>query len=267
MNLIQLDSAFLNLYKICPFNLYYKINNKFIQVNTKNSEFTTSTKNILEKKTNLWIESFELNNLINFIDTYKFTNLENLENAFSVFYNLINTEHTLLFWNNANVISKLVNKGLELSPKKAFWILSQNTKEFQKVFKRALMSAFIYKQNKIYLQEHSLTDLIYTAVFCDIGKILNESKPHHMWSYKYVEKYRFSKDVQLGVLQHHEYMDGSGLLKYPGWRIHNFAQIIRTVDDFFLFQSGSVELKDYFSENSTKLNKIYIKNLFFTFNK
>ncbi|WBW95502.1 HD-GYP domain-containing protein [Oceanirhabdus sp. W0125-5] len=112
------------------------------------------------------------------------------------------------------------------------------------------------------IQGRELLLLTYSGLLHDIGKtlidpkILNkpsaltknefeEIKKHTEYAYKIIKKARFlDPSVGMGVLMHHERIDGSG---YPfgikGEKIHKFAKIIAVADEFDAMTSNKVYSK------------------------
>jgi HD-GYP domain-containing protein (c-di-GMP phosphodiesterase class II) len=113
----------------------------------------------------------------------------------------------------------------------------------------ALLSSMLGKW--LNLSKKDLTLLTYTAFLHDIGKIkinptiLNKSskltrlefeeiKKHPVYSYEFVKKIPYlDESVSLGVLMHHERIDGSGYpLGLKEEKINTFAKIIGITDMF-----------------------------------
>jgi HD-GYP domain-containing protein (c-di-GMP phosphodiesterase class II) len=101
------------------------------------------------------------------------------------------------------------------------------------------------------LEENELNNLLYAAVLHDIGKIkidnaiLNKVNKLTTEEFKYIQKHaligyeilknipNLDRSVYMGVLMHHERMDGSGYpLKIMGNQIHKFGRIIAITDAF-----------------------------------
>ncbi|MCM1988144.1 HD-GYP domain-containing protein [Oceanirhabdus seepicola] len=109
------------------------------------------------------------------------------------------------------------------------------------------------------IEGRELLLLTYSALLHDIGKtvidqkVLNkpsaltkkefdEIKKHSEYGYKIVKKSQFlDPSVGMGVLMHHERIDGSGYpLGLKGDKIHKFAKIIAVADEFDAMTSNKV---------------------------
>lgn len=109
------------------------------------------------------------------------------------------------------------------------------------------------------IEGRELLLLTYSALLHDVGKtvidpqILNkpsaltkkefdEIKKHSEFGYKIVKKAQFlDPSVGMGVLMHHERIDGSGYpLGLKGEKIHKFAKIIAVADEFDAMTSNKV---------------------------
>ena len=96
---------------------------------------------------------------------------------------------------------------------------------------------------KMGLQKKDLVKLCIATLLKDVAllspKILAEHatsyKTHPLVAYKYLkEKYQVDEEILKGVLQHHEYNDGTGFPnKLKGKEICTFARIISLVDCFY----------------------------------
>lgn len=99
------------------------------------------------------------------------------------------------------------------------------------------------------LSEKQVKELTITALFIDIGKMkvsasvlkkqgtltaaeLEEAHRHAQYSYEMIKNFSFiNHEVIMGVLHHHERMDGSGYpMKLKGERIPFFARIVAVAD-------------------------------------
>ncbi|PAB59821.1 HD-GYP domain-containing protein [Anaeromicrobium sediminis] len=114
------------------------------------------------------------------------------------------------------------------------------------------------------LEDDELNNLLYAALLHDIGKIkidhtvLNKINKLTQKEYEYIQKhaligYEVLKDiphldrsVSMGVLMHHERMDGSGYpLKITGNQIHKFGRIIAITDAFSAMNTERSYKKKY----------------------
>ena len=141
--------------------------------------------------------------------------------------------------------------------------------------------------------EEMILDLSIAALFHDIGKLkvpdtivkkpgkLTEEeslimKKHSYYSYEMLaQTNKFNDDILLGVLQHHERIDGSG---YPngvkGDKIHEFAKIIAICDIYHAITSRRVYKdkdsplraadclrRESFSSLDPYITQIFLKNI------
>lgn len=112
------------------------------------------------------------------------------------------------------------------------------------------------------LNSQELNLLTYSAILHDFGKIkidknildkpasltqkeFNEIKHHPVIGYKYLRQIKFlDKSVSMGVLMHHEKIDGSGYpLGLRGDKIHKFGKIIAISDVFDAVNSDRIYKK------------------------
>lgn len=112
------------------------------------------------------------------------------------------------------------------------------------------------------LNSDELNLLTYSAILHDFGKIkidknildkpssltqkeFNEIKHHPIIGYNYLKQIKFlDKSVSLGVLMHHEKLDGSGYpLGLKGNTIHKFGKIIAISDVFDAVNSNRIYKK------------------------
>lgn len=85
-----------------------------------------------------------------------------------------------------------------------------------------------------FLNGKKLLELGIGALLHDIGKLFNNSEAHSLEGYNIIKKnYMFSAASYIGVLQHHENVDGTGFPEgLKGKNIHDFAKIISICDGF-----------------------------------
>lgn len=138
-----------------------------------------------------------------------------------------------------------------------------------------------------------IIDLSIAGLFHDIGKLMVpdeiikkpgrltteecvEMKKHSLYSYKLLlETNKFSDDILLGVLQHHEKINGTG---YPngvkGEKIHRYARIIAICDIYHALTSNRIykskdsplKVADYLRKESfnsldPNMTQIFLKNI------
>lgn len=141
--------------------------------------------------------------------------------------------------------------------------------------------------------KNQIFDLSIVGLFHDIGKLkvpdeivkkpgkltieeCGEMKKHSIYSYEILqESNRFKDDILLGVLQHHEKIDGIG---YPhgikGDKIHKYAKIIAICDIYHALTSNRVykdkdsplRAADYlrresFSSLDPYITQVFLKNI------
>lgn len=131
-------------------------------------------------------------------------------------------------------------------------LLLENTKDdylYRHSLNVSILSSMIGKWMGI--EERELLLLTYSALLHDVGKALvprellskpgpltkkefDEIKKHAEYGYKIIKKAQYlDSSVGLGVLMHHERLDGSGYpLGVRGDKIHLFAKIIAVADEF-----------------------------------
>lgn len=122
---------------------------------------------------------------------------------------------------------------------------------------------------KMNLNKEDLVKLCLTALLKDVAllspKILNAHltsyKTHPLVAYQYLkEVYKIDEAILNGVLQHHEYDDGSGFPnKLKGSEICTFAKIISLVDCFYEVKSTHEHLDSTELLFEIKLKKILRK--------
>ncbi len=141
--------------------------------------------------------------------------------------------------------------------------------------------------------QDEIEDLSIAGLFHDIGKLkisdkivkkpgklteeeYLEMKKHPLYSYEMLlETKRFNEDILLGILNHHEKIDGTG---YPngikGDKIHEYAKIIAICDIYHAITSNRVyrdkdsplRAADYLRQESFKsldphITQVFLKNI------
>ena len=103
---------------------------------------------------------------------------------------------------------------------------------------RAVISKFIAAQQG-WTTDVAVSKLTAAALFCDIGQVITDRKHHIYTSSELMQVSDMDPVVVQAVLQHHEYLDGSGPLRLKKFEIHPFAKIIRISDEFYpYFKKG-----------------------------
>lgn len=110
--------------------------------------------------------------------------------------------------------------------------------------KKCILCLMLYRKLAL-LKENAIANIISITFFADIAPHNELDQLSHIKeSLAFIQSFKrqFSPDVNLGILDHHEYFDGSGLMKKSGSKIHPLAHIYRIVDDYItspqLFQKN-----------------------------
>ena len=139
--------------------------------------------------------------------------------------------------------------------------------DIERIIYVAIMSTVL--GSKMQLGKDKLVKLCLTALLKDVALFspkITESNPdlyklHPLIAYKYLkETYNLDEEILKGILQHHEYYDGSGFPnKLSGKNICTFARIISMVDCFYEVKSNHDLLLDNELMFEVKLKKILQK--------
>lgn len=95
--------------------------------------------------------------------------------------------------------------------------------------------------------EEKAKELVTAGVLHDIGKSLpgGEYENHTVLGAKFLAEHGAAKDIQMGVLMHHEKEDGSGFpLKASGSAIHYYAKIISIANHYDNVTTGGKSLQE-----------------------
>ncbi len=118
------------------------------------------------------------------------------------------------------------------------------------------------------LDKEEVDNLFMTALLKDIGVISphlkntpNVYQLHPVLGYEYLSKrYLLHSDILVGVLHHHELIDGTGFpQKITGDKIHKFAKIIQIIEMFFELKSSTTILGNMNTQLKPKLNELFKK--------
>jgi len=96
------------------------------------------------------------------------------------------------------------------------------------------------------LPEDNAKELVAAGLLHDIGKMIldEEYEKHPAMGAQFLAERGISKDIQLGVLMHHEKEDGSGFPTKAEWeKIHHYAKIISIADYYDHATTGGKKLQ------------------------
>jgi len=96
------------------------------------------------------------------------------------------------------------------------------------------------------LPEDNAKELVAAGLLHDIGKMISdgEYEKHPAMGAQFLTERGISKDIQLGVLMHHEKEDGSGFPTKAKWdKIHHYAKIISIADYYDNATTGGKKLQ------------------------
>lgn len=191
---------------------------------------------------NKFLTSFESLFVFSFNNKLKLDNYSTLKNLFYNFF---------------------IETGVLYSPLYSFSKINDVLHE--KALLRTILSLYLAKKI-CYVKEHALYNINTASFFCDLSLVDNQQlENHHFHSAKLLsmDKNFYSEDAYLGILHHHEYLDGSGLLKLEARRIHDYGILIRLVEDFinanYVFDLHSLEsIRKYSKNNIVALRKLIL---------
>lgn len=234
-----------------------KFYNKFLYVKKEHyKELLSVSKDLLKHNIRL-LKSNDYKDVLIFLEYY--------EHYFQLIMN--NIELLLEKENNYDNLIELKQKFnlffLEINPSISEHPVIDLLRE--KSLKRLFYAVAMANKIKI-LKPNALTNLSTACFFCDVGELEGLSgRDHIMESAKIVMRHKaslFNNDSYLGILHHHEYVNGTGFLQLDGSKIHEYGQIIKIIDDFFIneqFFFTALDKIDYYS--------LYDRKIFDTFEK
>lgn len=261
-------------------DLYYHLekNQKFIHI-SNNLDNSAVNLNKFRNK-HLYIKKEYYKKLINishklFKDNLNLLKSENLDDV-KIFLEYYEHYYQLITGNISLLIEKEENYKNIINLKKSFefFFLEVNPKVLndnklfenfkEKALKRLFYSLFLAKKLNL-LKNNSLENLTTVCLFCDIAELEGiEGREHIPSSANILYKNKeilFNNDSYLGILHHHEYIDGSGFFNICGTKIHEFGQIVKLVDDFLLNEEMFFNISNKF-EHYSLYNKSYYDTLY-----
>ncbi len=251
---VKIDSQLINLSKNINFELFIKINNKFIKINNLGSLQDITIKKI--GKIDFFIQKEQWH--VFFLQHLNLDMMGSLES--------ISQQYELLAVNFA------------ISPSESsFALVSSYTKHFTENYpltKKNVLEANLNLSKKIILRTLLINKMVnhwnwlgglvpfgeveLTSVLCDISLYdpsCNFNK-HNLESARKCKK-MVNQDVYLGILHHTEAPCGSGPFKLDSERIHIYGQFIYFVDQFLNNLEDKNKL-DFFIKENPQLNLVEI---------
>lgn len=152
----------------------------------------------------------------------------------------INAEE--LFKISQDIISNLKNHN------DIFKYISKLDSTYSEAYIHGLNVALICHLFAVWLDfdEEKTQELVTAGLLHDLGKILpgGEKENHTVLGSKFLAERGASKDIQMGVLMHHEKEDGSGFpFKATGSAIHYYAKIISIANHYDNVTTGGKTLQ------------------------
>lgn len=235
------------------YDLFYKINQKFIKVNHQGT-IEDWTKKIINQKHDLYIESPAWPIFFSSVCDSNSYNFKEICYKYELFIN------NLIVSPNPNNLNYLKNLASDIAQNKFLTkqiLLDIDTNLIHKILKRTyLISEFKHHWPWIGgLIPHHEPELC--SLLCDISLIQNPGfeSHHHLHSARKI-KGLVNEDVYLGILHHRERPDGFGPFGLDEERTHIYGQIIYFCDNFLnnLDQKDHLE-KWVFNNSHSLLNK------------
>lgn len=235
------------------YDLFYKINQKFIKVNHKGL-IEDWTKKIIAQKHTLYIESPSWPVFFESVALHESSNFNELCLKYELFIN------NLIVNPNLNNLNHLKDLASEISANKFLTkkiLLDIDANLISNILKRTyLISEFKHHWSwlggLVPKVEPELCSLL-----CDISLIQNPGfdSHHHLHSARKI-KGLVNEDIYLGILHHRETADGLGPFGLDEQRTHIYGQIIYFCDNFLnnLDQKDHLE-KWVFNNSHSLLNK------------
>lgn len=235
------------------YDLFYKINQKFIKVNHIGA-IEDWTKKIINQKHELYIESPAWPIFFSSVCDVNSDNFQELCYKYELFIN------NLIMNPNSNNLNYLQDLASDIVRNKFLTkkiLLDIDTNLIHNILKRTyLISEFKHHWPWIGgLIPHHEPELC--SLLCDISLIQNPGfeSHHHLHSARKI-KGLVNEDVYLGILHHRERPDGLGPFGLDEERTHIYGQIIYFCDNFLnnLDQKDHLE-KWVFNNSNSLLNK------------